>query len=138
MMSAPARLLRSRATFVLYCSSSTPDGWKFTVTLTPLAFCCCVKVGITYLLYQSASSAFLPPAIAFDVIVRVTSLALAFWVGLAPVEELRSQASAPTATSDEASATSTVRRTGRERCLRSWVGWDFTGTPSRWGEGKVT
>src|SRR4051812_21119577 len=136
MMSAPARLLRSRATFVLYCSSSTPDGWKFTVTLTPLAFCCCVNVGMTYLVYQSASSAFLPPAIAFEVIVRVTSLAPAFWVGLAPVEELRSQAAAPTTTSDEASATRTVRRSGRERGLRTWLGWGFTGTPSRWGGGR--
>src|SRR5829696_6812860 len=110
MMSAPARLLRSRATLVLYCSSSTPDGWKFTVTLTPLAFCCWVKVGMTYFVYQSASSAFLPPAIELDVIVSVTSLALAFWLGLAPDEESRSHAAAPTTTSDDARTTSTVRR----------------------------
>src|SRR6476469_2421058 len=110
MMSAPARLLRSRATLVLYCSSSTPDGWKVTVTLTPLSFCCLVKVGMTYLVYHSASSAFLPPAMELDVIVSVTSLAPAFWVGLPPDDELRSQAAAPTRASEAVRATSTRRR----------------------------
>src|SRR6476620_2033978 len=103
MTSAPALLLRSSATFVLYCSSSTPEGWKVTLTLTPLAFCCEVKVGMTYLAYQSASSAFLPPAMELDVIVSVTSLAPAFWDGLALVEEPRSHAAAPTSVRDAAS-----------------------------------
>ena len=77
----------------LYCSSSTPDGWNFSVTLTPLAFWASVNFGITYLAYQSASAAFLPPAIALDVTVSATSVAVAFWVGLAPlVPEDRSHA----------------------------------------------
>ena len=46
-MSAPALLLRSSATLVLYCSSSTPEGWKATLTVTPFACCCFVKVGMT-------------------------------------------------------------------------------------------
>src|SRR6476661_6950495 len=125
MTSAPALLLRSSATFVLYCSSSTPEGWKVSVTLTPLAFCCFVKVGMTYLAYQSASSAFLPPAMELDVMVSVTSLAPAFWVGLVPVEELRSQAAAPTSAREVAAAASTRRRTP---CRRTpWVEVGFIG-----------
>ena len=46
-MSAPERDFRSRAIFALYCSSSTPDGWNFTVTVTPLAFCTSVNFGMT-------------------------------------------------------------------------------------------
>src|SRR6476620_11016971 len=120
MTSAPALLLRSSATLVLYCSSSTPEGWKVSVTLTPLAFCCCVKVGMTYFAYQSASSAFLPPAMELDVMVSVTSLAPAFCVGLVPEEEPRSQAAAPTSARDVATAASTRSRT-------PWVEVGFIG-----------
>ena len=46
-MSAPVPAFRSRAIFDLYCSSSTPDGWKVTLTVTPLAFCTSVNFGMT-------------------------------------------------------------------------------------------
>ena len=91
------------------------------MTLTPLSFCCFVNVGMTYFVYQSASSAFLPPAMELDVIVSVTSLAPAFWEGLAPVEELRSHAAAPTSVRDAASTDSTVLRVARGRGLTPWV-----------------
>jgi hypothetical protein len=45
--SAPLRVLRSSEILALYFSSSTPDGWNFTVAVTPLAFIALVNVGIT-------------------------------------------------------------------------------------------
>jgi hypothetical protein len=45
--SAPDLLLRSSAILALYCSSSTPDGWNFRVTLTPFAFWASVNFGMT-------------------------------------------------------------------------------------------
>src|ERR1041384_6836821 len=67
--SAPLPDLRSRESLVLYCSSSTPLGTNLTVTSLPFAFSAASNFGITQLVMKSAPAAFLPPEMAFCVIV---------------------------------------------------------------------
>src|SRR5690606_1537484 len=67
--SAPLPDFRSRESLVLYCSSSTPLGMNLTVTFFPWAFWASSNLGITQLAMWSAAAAFLPPAMAFWVIV---------------------------------------------------------------------
>src|SRR5437868_15092633 len=71
--SAPFFDFRSRAIRVLYCSSSTPLGWKTTLTVLPFAFCAFSNSGMTHLAIQSAFSAFLPPEMELEAIVSVTA-----------------------------------------------------------------
>src|SRR6266550_2353637 len=97
-MSAPRPVFRSSESLVLYCSSSTPDGWNRTVPVTPCCFSLSVKTGITYLVIQSASTAFLPPEMAFAEIVSSTFLAPAPRLGsaspLAPTQPVAARATA--------------------------------------------
>src|SRR4051795_2596971 len=82
MMSAPPRAWRASSSFDLYCSSSTPEGWKVTCAVLPSFFIFSTNLGITQSVIHLAPSEFLPPAIALDVIVKLNSLALAFLTGL--------------------------------------------------------